>query len=71
MAGVNWHLEMSVILTLNGLFLQMLRLSVVEITLCVCTKTMYYFHSWSMVAEYFQRNNNNNNLLLIIDHIPQ
>ena len=52
MAGVNWHLEMSVILTLNGLFLQMLRLSVVEITLCVCTKTMYYFHSWSMVAEY-------------------
>ena len=49
MAGVNWLLEMSVNMSfLNGLFLQMLRFSVVEITksLCVCSKTMCYFHSW-------------------------
>ena len=40
MAGVNSHFKMSIKSTLNGFLLQMLRLSVDEITLCLYTKTI-------------------------------
>jgi len=40
MAGVNLCFEMSVKSTLNGFLLQLLRSIALEITSCVCTKTI-------------------------------
>ena len=56
MAGVNLHFETSIESTLNGFLLQLLRSSVVEITLSLDTETILLFFSISATNSDLNRN---------------